>query len=102
MMGLIIECFDPGLSNTDDESGLEYYKLGLELIPDHKWLLIGIIRSFGDYFPYHTDIIEFKKAYNILLNNQFDDDILQMIKRKYALMQKMEQEQKTKDDTKGS
>jgi hypothetical protein len=91
MMGVLVN-FSPGLSEYEDESGLEYYKMALQFDEDISTLL-NITSSFGESPDMHQDIQVFKSAYDRLMDrkSELDAEELKILKKKYILMKKLEQ-----------
>lgn len=92
-MGEIIECWEPSLVLGDDKSGLLHYHHALLLDENNFHALYGIIRSFGDTFPFHQDVILFEKAYKRLIGDKIllasYADLRSMLEDRYAALHRV-------------
>lgn len=91
MMGVLL-MFSPDLSEYEDESGLEYYKIALQFNDKDIDILFSIASTFGESPDMHQDMQAFKSAYANLMNrkSELDFEELEILKKKYHLMQKIE------------
>lgn len=82
MMGVML-MYDPSL-DTEDESGLTYYKKALLLDPENLSALLNVINSFGTVVNSHTDLdfVNFAFAQLEVLNYKISDSENEMFQKR--------------------